>query len=61
MDSGATTHIITDPKKYIKLNENYNHNNHVIERADCSRKSGLDDAQIMIRDTKEKGSGMFRR
>ena len=49
---GATTHIITDPKKFIKFDEIFNPNNHVIELADCSRKSGLvtakDDAQIKI-------------
>ena len=58
VDCGATTHIITDPKKFIKLDENFNPNNHVIELADCSRKSGLvtakGDAQIKIQDSEGK-------
>ena len=58
MDCGAITHVITDIKKIIKVNENFNLNNYVIKLADCSRKPGIittkGDLQIKIRDSKGK-------
>ncbi|KAK3895509.1 hypothetical protein Pcinc_000748 [Petrolisthes cinctipes] len=40
VDSGATTHIVTDESKYIRFNDKFEPENHVIELADGSRTNG---------------------
>ena len=54
VDCGATTHIINDKNKFVKLNENFNSATHFIELADGSRKSGIvsakGDARVILCD-----------
>ncbi|KAK3892692.1 hypothetical protein Pcinc_003484 [Petrolisthes cinctipes] len=40
VDCGATTHIVTDKSKFIRFNDKFEPENHVIELADGSRTNG---------------------
>ena len=41
VDSGATSHIVCDPEKFISYNESYDPANHYVELADGKRTNGL--------------------
>ena len=55
VDSGATSHIINDPGKFVRLDKNFNPEKHFVELADGSRRSDVvtakGDAQVMIADS----------
>lgn len=56
VDSGATSHIISDQSKFVNLDKNFDPEKHFIELADGSRKNNIvsakGDARIMINDSK---------
>ena len=55
VDCGATVHIIKDKSKFIKFDDEFNKENHVIELADGSRSSGMvvgrGNANIILNDS----------
>ena len=55
VDCGATTHIIYDINKFVKIDDSFDANCHVIELADCSRQKGIvtakGDAKVEIVDS----------
>ena len=52
VDCGATTHIVTDPNKFIRKREDFNPENHYIELADGTRQNNVvvakGDARVSI-------------
>ena len=41
IDCGATAHIICDREEIIRINENFDSKNHIIELADCFRQRNV--------------------
>ena len=58
VDTGATSHIISEREKFVKFEENFNPQKHMIELADGSRANGIvqgkGDACIMLQDNSGK-------
>ena len=58
VDCGATTHIVIDKSKFIRFNDNFEPENHVIELTDGSRTNGAvqgkGDAMVKMYDSNEK-------
>ena len=56
VDCGATTHIINDSDKFVKVDDSFDADCHIIELADCSRQKGIltarGDAKIELKDNK---------
>ena len=55
VDCGATAHIINDPSKFVKYDDSFVPEDHIIELADCTRMTGIvtakGDAEINLKDS----------
>ena len=57
--TGATSHILRDKDKFIKFNDDFRLEEHVIELADCSKSNAAKDRGTACVSIKDESGGLF--